>query len=170
MLGTLGALLAALTCKEEEEEEEQALASRPLHQHQHPFPFVLLMAALLCALLSPPGVSAVTVVTQRPPVVRLTTGETANIDCNLGSVTNRVAEWLKQTPGGIPQFVLHFHKDWADRSKKAVYGPGFSSPHFTSTCQSKTDCRLIINNVEAGDSAVYYCHVWDPSATEYVPQ
>jgi len=96
--------------------------------------------------------------------------ETANIDCNLESVTGYTALWLKQTPGGIPQFVLHFHKTWADRSKKAEYGPGFSSPHFTSTCQSNTDCRLIINNVEAGDSAVYYCYTWDDSAQEYVPQ
>uniref|UniRef100_A0A8C4ZS04 Ig-like domain-containing protein n=1 Tax=Gadus morhua TaxID=8049 RepID=A0A8C4ZS04_GADMO len=45
------------------------------------------------------------------------------------------------------------------------YGPGFSAPHFTSTCQSYSDCRLIINNVEEGDSAVYYCHTWDDSAS-----
>ena len=128
------------------------------------------MATLLSALLSPPGVSAVTVVTQQPPVVSLGTGETATFDCNLGIVTNGFANWLKQTPGGIPQFVLYFHKDWADASKLAVYGAGFSSPHFTSTCQSKTDCRLIITNVEAGDSAVYYCFVWDDTAKENVPQ
>jgi len=176
MLGTLGALLTALTCKEEEEEEEEeeeALASRPLHQHQHPFPFVLLMAALLCALLSPPGVSAVTVVTQRPPVVRLTTGETANIDCNLGNVTNYTTGWLKQTPGGIPQFVMHIYmgEDMGENiSKMVMYNAIFSPPHFESTCQSKTDCRLIINDVEAGDSAVYYCYTWDDTAKETVPQ
>lgn len=128
------------------------------------------MAALLSALLSPPGVSAVAVVTQQPPVVRLTTGEKATIDCNLGTITDRLACWLKQTPGGIPQFVMTFHKTWADTSKPAVYGPGFSSPHVTSTCPSKTDCSLIIDNVEAGDSAVYYCYAWDNNATELVPQ
>uniref|UniRef100_A0A8C4Z5W1 Ig-like domain-containing protein n=1 Tax=Gadus morhua TaxID=8049 RepID=A0A8C4Z5W1_GADMO len=108
--------------------------------------------SLLSALLSPPGVSAVTVLTQ-PSVVTLTRRETASIDCNMGSITDQSARWYKQIPGGVPQFVLHFHRIWTN----VRYGPGFSAPHFTSTCQSYSDCRLIINNVEEGDSAVYYC-------------
>ena len=107
-----------------------------------------------------------TVVTQQPSVVTLTRGETASIDCNLGSVNKSRAIWYKQIPGGVPQYVLCLFHDWTD----VKYGAGFSSPHFTSTCQSKSDCRLIITNVEDGDSAVYYCHTWDNSAKELVSQ
>ncbi|XP_070703608.1 immunoglobulin lambda-1 light chain-like isoform X2 [Pempheris klunzingeri] len=116
-----------------------------------------LMAALTC-------VSGVTVVTQKPPVVTLRKGETANMDCNLGTVTNSDARWYKQIPGGVPQFVLGFYHGWSS----PTYGSGFSSPKFTSTHQSKSDYRLTINSVEEGDSAVYYCSTWDSSAKEEV--
>uniref|UniRef100_A0A3B4UH82 Ig-like domain-containing protein n=1 Tax=Seriola dumerili TaxID=41447 RepID=A0A3B4UH82_SERDU len=69
------------------------------------------------------------------------------------------ARWYKQTPGGVPQYILFFYH--GDRS--AFYGYGFYSPKFTSNHQSTSDYRLIINNVEEGDSAVYYCHTWDDS-------
>ncbi|CAL8274142.1 unnamed protein product [Lota lota] len=130
----------------------------PLHTDNMLGTLCSLLAALTC-------VSAVAVVTQ-PSDVTLTTGETASIDCNLGSVTDSTARWYKQIPGGVPQFVLHFHQTWTD----VKYGSGFSAPHFTSTCQSKSDCCLIINNVEEGDSAVYHCLTWDGSAKENVSQ
>ncbi|XP_056431731.1 immunoglobulin lambda-1 light chain-like [Gadus chalcogrammus] len=123
------------------------------------------MLGTLCSLLAAlTCVSAVTVVTQQPSVVTLTRGESASIDCNLGSVTDQSARWCKQIPGGVPQYMLRFRHTWTD----VKYGSGFSSPHFTSTSQSGTDYRLIINNVEEGDSAVYYCHTWDSSAKEWV--
>uniref|UniRef100_A0A671X772 Ig-like domain-containing protein n=1 Tax=Sparus aurata TaxID=8175 RepID=A0A671X772_SPAAU len=103
-----------------------------------------------------------TVVTQKPPVVTLRRGETATMDCNLGTVTDSYAWWYKQIPGGVPQFVLCFHHSWGS----IHYGSGFSSPKFTSTHQSESDYRLIINNVEEGDSAVYYCTTWDNSVKE----
>lgn len=112
-----------------------------------------------------PGVSGVTVVTQKP-VVAVTTGETVSIDCNLGTVTDRVARWYKQIPGGVPQFVLYYHHSHSS----PTYGTGFSSPKFTSTHQSTTDYRLTIKNIEEGDSAVYYCNTWDDSVNEYVSQ
>nr|XP_046272241.1 immunoglobulin lambda-1 light chain-like isoform X9 [Scatophagus argus] len=115
-----------------------------------------LIAALTC-------VSGVTVLTQKPPVVTLRTGETATMDCNLGTVDN-TARWYKQIPGGVPQYVLSFHHGWSSPD----YGSGFSSPKFTSTHQSKSDYRLIINNVEEGDSAVYYCQTYDSSVDEWV--
>ncbi|KAL7378000.1 hypothetical protein ABVT39_007232 [Epinephelus coioides] len=111
------------------------------------------------------SVSGVTVVTQKPPVVTLRKGETATMDCNLGTVTD-AARWYKQIPGGVPQYVLHFYHTWSSPG----YGSGFSSPKFTSTHQSTSDYRLIINNVEEGDSAVYYCNTWDDSAKEHVSQ
>ncbi|KAM3835895.1 immunoglobulin lambda-1 light chain-like [Diretmus argenteus] len=116
-----------------------------------------LIAALTC-------VSGVTVVTQKPPVVALRTGETATMDCNLGTVTNYRAVWYKQVPGGVPQYVLRFYHGHSS----ADYGSGFSSPKFTSNHQSTSDYRLIINNVEEGDSAVYYCQTWDTSVNQIV--
>ncbi|XP_043956114.1 immunoglobulin lambda-1 light chain-like [Gambusia affinis] len=115
-----------------------------------------LITALTC-------VSGATVLTQKPPIVTVRKGETATMDCNLGSVDNTVY-WYKQIPGGAPQWVLYFHRSHSAPS----YGSGFSSPRFTSTHRSTTDYRLIINNVEEQDSAVYYCKTWDNSAKEFV--
>nr|XP_046272228.1 immunoglobulin lambda-1 light chain-like isoform X3 [Scatophagus argus] len=123
------------------------------------------MLGTLCSLITAlTCVSGVTVVTQKPPVVSLRTGETATMDCNLGTVTDREAVWYKQIPGGVPQFVLFFYHSFSS----PIYGSGFSSPKFTSTHQSQSDYRLIINNVEEGDSAVYYCQTWDNSASAAV--
>uniref|UniRef100_A0A669FC23 Ig-like domain-containing protein n=2 Tax=Oreochromis niloticus TaxID=8128 RepID=A0A669FC23_ORENI len=122
------------------------------------------MLVTLCALITAlTCVSGVTVLTQKP-VLSVRKGETATMDCNLGTVTNYAAAWHKQIPGGSPQFVLYFyHSD-----SSPGYGSGFSSPKFTSTHQSTTDYRLIIKNVEEGDSAVYYCQTWDGSANSGV--
>ncbi|XP_078017389.1 immunoglobulin lambda-1 light chain-like isoform X2 [Epinephelus lanceolatus] len=123
------------------------------------------MLGTLCTLITAlTCVSGVTVVTQKPPVVTLRKGETATMDCNLGTVTGYEAVWYKQIPGGVPQYVLRFHHTYSSPR----YGSGFSSPKFTSNHQSTTDYRLIINNVEEGDSAVYYCATWDGSANEAV--
>nr|ADD81222.1 immunoglobulin light chain [Larimichthys crocea] len=123
------------------------------------------MLGTLCTLITAlTCVSGVTVVTQKPPVVTLRKGETATMDCNLGTVTGYQAVWYKQIPGGVPQFVLYFHHSHSS----PTYGSGFSSPKFTSTHQSQSDYRLIINNVEEGDSAVYYCETWDSSVNEIV--
>ncbi|XP_030591160.1 immunoglobulin lambda-1 light chain-like isoform X1 [Archocentrus centrarchus] len=122
------------------------------------------MLVTLCALITAlTCVSGVTVVTQKP-VVSVRRGETATMDCNLGTVTDSAARWYKQIPGGVPQFVLSMKHSWSS----PTYGSGFSSPKFTSTHQSRSDYRLIINNVEEGDSAVYYCKTWDSSVNEYV--
>ncbi|XP_023204339.1 immunoglobulin lambda-1 light chain-like isoform X1 [Xiphophorus maculatus] len=119
--------------------------------------FFTLITALTC-------VRGATVLTQKPPVLTVRKGETATMDCNLGSVSNSGVRWYKQIPGGVPQWVLYFYYS----SGSPSYGSGFSSPRFTSTHQSKSDYRLIINNVEEQDSAVYYCKTWDSSVNEYV--
>ncbi|KAG9337897.1 hypothetical protein JZ751_027550 [Albula glossodonta] len=74
------------------------------------------------------NVSGVTVVTQKPPVLTLSKGQMATMDCNLGTVTNSAARWYKQAPGSVPQFVLYFHHSHST----PTYGTGFSSNHFTS--------------------------------------
>ncbi|XP_060768996.1 immunoglobulin lambda-1 light chain-like [Neoarius graeffei] len=123
------------------------------------------MLPALCSLLTALScVSGVTVVTQKPPVLTLTQGQTATMDCNLGTVNNSAARWYKQVPGGVPQYILRRYHE----QSSPVYGSGFSSPKFTSTHSSKSDYNLIISNVEVGDSAVYYCETWDSSAKEEV--
>uniref|UniRef100_A0A668VPQ9 Ig-like domain-containing protein n=1 Tax=Oreochromis aureus TaxID=47969 RepID=A0A668VPQ9_OREAU len=109
-------------------------------------------------------VSGVTVLTQKPPVLSVRKGETATMDCNLGTVDNYVY-WYKQIPGGVPQFVLYFYHSWSSPS----YGSGFSSSKFTSTHQSTSDYRLIIKNVEEGDSAIYYCSSLPPPVLTVFP-
>ncbi|KAM6966194.1 immunoglobulin lambda-1 light chain-like [Tautogolabrus adspersus] len=123
------------------------------------------MLGTLCTLITAlTCVSAVTLVTQKPPVVTLSRGETATMDCNLGTVTNSAARWYKQIPGGVPQYILRNHRSYSSPQ----YGSGFSSPKFTSTHQTQTDYRLIISTVEERDSAVYYCSTWDGSVSENV--
>ncbi|XP_060882498.1 immunoglobulin lambda-1 light chain-like isoform X1 [Labrus mixtus] len=123
------------------------------------------MLGTLCTLITAlTCVSAVTLVTQKPPVVTLRRGETATMDCNLGTVTNSGARWYKQIPGGVPQYIIFFYHG----DSSPFYGSGFSSPKFTSTHQSQSDYRLIISTVEERDSAVYYCSTWDGSVNEYV--
>ncbi|KAK9535161.1 hypothetical protein VZT92_007561 [Zoarces viviparus] len=124
------------------------------------------MLGILCTLITAlTCVSGVTVVTQKP-VVTVRRGETATMDCNLGTVTGSAARWYKQIRGGVPQFVLYFHRS----SSSPTYGSGFSSPKFASTHQSTTDYRLIINTIEEGDSAVYYCQTWDDSVKQHISQ
>ncbi|XP_067332127.1 immunoglobulin lambda-1 light chain-like isoform X2 [Channa argus] len=123
------------------------------------------MLGTLCSLITAlTCVSGVTVVTQKPPVVSVGKGNIVTMDCNLGTVTGSAARWYKQIPGRAPQFVLLYHHSYSS----PTYGSGFSSPKFTSTHQSQSDYRLIINNVEDGDSAVYYCNTWDSSANQWV--
>ncbi|XP_077067805.1 immunoglobulin lambda-1 light chain-like [Siphateles boraxobius] len=122
------------------------------------------MITIICAFFTLlTCVSGVTVVTQSP-LITVNKGETVKLDCNLGTVTNSEARWYKQTPGGVPQYVLRFYHSWSSPE----YGSGFSAPKFTSTHSSKSDYSLIISNVDVGDSAVYYCHTWDSSASESV--
>uniref|UniRef100_A0AAZ1XTB0 Immunoglobulin V-set domain-containing protein n=1 Tax=Oreochromis aureus TaxID=47969 RepID=A0AAZ1XTB0_OREAU len=111
------------------------------------------MLVTLCALITAlTCVSGVTVLTQKP-VLSVRKGQTATMDCNLGTVTD-AARWYKQIPGGVPQYVLNMYHSWGSPN----YGSGFSSPKFMSTHQSTSDYRLIIKNVEEADSAVYYYH------------
>ncbi|XP_037400906.1 immunoglobulin lambda-1 light chain-like isoform X4 [Pygocentrus nattereri] len=122
------------------------------------------MLPALCSLFTALScVSGVTVVTQKPPVLTPTKGETTTMHCNLGTVTSSAARWYKQVPGEAPQYVLRNYHGWSSPE----YGSGFSSPKFTSTHSSQSDYTLIISNVEVGDSAVYYCHTWDSSAAVF---
>ncbi len=105
-------------------------------------------------------------VTQNPPVLTLSKGQTATLDCNLDTNTDSAARWYKQIYGGVPQFVLVFYHP----NSSPTYGSGYSSPKFNSNHKTKSDYRLIVSNVDVDDSAVYYCYTWDSSAKEDVSQ
>ncbi|KAL6476940.1 hypothetical protein MHYP_G00154390 [Metynnis hypsauchen] len=103
------------------------------------------MLPALCSLFTALScVSGVTVVTQKPPVLTATKGEKTTMHCNLGTVTGSAARWYKQVPGEAPQYVLYNHHSYSS----PYYGSGFSSPKFTSTCSTNSDCSVIISNVE----------------------
>uniref|UniRef100_A0A3Q2DG94 Ig-like domain-containing protein n=1 Tax=Cyprinodon variegatus TaxID=28743 RepID=A0A3Q2DG94_CYPVA len=109
------------------------------------------MLGTLCSLITALTCNGVTVVTQKPSVLTVRKGETATMDCNLGTVTNSEARWYRQIPGGVPLYMLRIYHGWSSPR----YDTGFPS--------STTDYRLIINNIEEGDSAVYYCQTLDDS-------
>uniref|UniRef100_A0A3P8S2T8 Ig-like domain-containing protein n=1 Tax=Amphiprion percula TaxID=161767 RepID=A0A3P8S2T8_AMPPE len=125
------------------------------------------MLVTLCTLISTlTCVSGVTVVTQKPPIMTVRTGETASMDCNLGTVTESAARWYKQIPGGVPHFVLVYYHGWYS----VTYGSGFSSSKHTSNYQKESGYDFIIYNVEEEDSAVYFCVTWDGSVNMFVSQ
>ncbi|KAL1277664.1 hypothetical protein QQF64_024337 [Cirrhinus molitorella] len=125
------------------------------------------MLIKLCFLITAwTCVSGVIVVTQNPPVLTLSKGQTATLDCNLDTVTDSGARWYKQINEGVPQFVLVFYHS----NSAPTYGSGYSSPKFNSNHKTKSDYSLIINNVDVDDSAVYYCQTWDSSAKENISQ
>uniref|UniRef100_A0A671N7T7 Ig-like domain-containing protein n=1 Tax=Sinocyclocheilus anshuiensis TaxID=1608454 RepID=A0A671N7T7_9TELE len=125
------------------------------------------MLIKLCLLITAcTCVSGAVVVTQNPPVLTLSKGQMATLDCNLATITNSAARWYKQIHGGVPQFVLYFHHS----NTSPTYGSGYSSPKFNSNHKTKSDYSLIISNVDVDDSAVYYCKTWDSSVSEYVSQ
>uniref|UniRef100_A0A3Q1EWJ2 Immunoglobulin V-set domain-containing protein n=1 Tax=Acanthochromis polyacanthus TaxID=80966 RepID=A0A3Q1EWJ2_9TELE len=95
----------------------------------------------LCASVA--EVDAVIVLTQTPAVHTVSAGQEAVL--NIEKYYGNWVRWYKQVPGGAPQFVVGFR--FSDTSLN--FG-------FTSTHQSQSDYRLIISNVEEGDSAVYY--------------
>ncbi|KAJ8344745.1 hypothetical protein SKAU_G00289380 [Synaphobranchus kaupii] len=115
------------------------------------------MLGTLCTLITVLScVSGQTLLTQKPSMLSLTKGQTATLDCNIGPVDTYNIYWYKQVPGSAPQFVLYFYRTHGS----PTYGAGFSSSRFTSRAQSNTAYQLLITNVEAGDSAVYYCEKW----------
>ncbi len=111
------------------------------------------------------GVSGVTEVTQSPPLITVSKGETLSLVCNTGGSTDG-ARWYKQVTGEAPQFILNSYHGWSSPK----YGSGFSSSKFTVSYPTKSDCHLSVSNVDVDDSGVYYCHTWDDSAKEHVSQ
>uniref|UniRef100_A0A8C4SIV0 Ig-like domain-containing protein n=2 Tax=Erpetoichthys calabaricus TaxID=27687 RepID=A0A8C4SIV0_ERPCA len=125
------------------------------------------MLVVLCCLALWVTYSSGQKVLTQPAIVSLGLRKTATLDCNVQRDENYVS-WLKQVPGSPPQHILRFYHS---NSAPDEYGTGFSSSRFTSKAKSnKIDYQLIISDVEASDSAVYYCYTWDSSVSAWVSQ
>ncbi|KAI4899642.1 hypothetical protein NFI96_029163 [Prochilodus magdalenae] len=111
------------------------------------------------------GVSSQRVLTQTPSV-QTDRSKTVTMDCNIAKDEGNSVYWYKHIPQSGPQFVLRQRS----AGTPTLHGDGFSSSRFTSKASSSIDYQLIISNVEAGDSAVYYCATWDDSASVSVSQ
>ncbi|XP_076852905.1 immunoglobulin lambda-1 light chain-like isoform X2 [Brachyhypopomus gauderio] len=109
------------------------------------------------------GVSSQKVVTQTPSVLT-DKGQTVTLNCNVAKDDNRYVSWYKQIPQAAPQFILRFYHS---HSSPDLYGD-FPAQRFTSKASSDINYQLIISDVEAGDSAMYYCGTWDSSVRQAV--
>ncbi|XP_072918457.1 immunoglobulin lambda-1 light chain-like [Hemitrygon akajei] len=105
-----------------------------------------------------PGILAVPVLNQTPVSGPVSTGQTARLECRIqnGNVGSYVFEWDRHRPGKRPEGVI---KDWANNI--ICRGPGITDRFQTSRDTSTNSHILTIVNLEPGDSATYYCRVWD---------
>uniref|UniRef100_A0A3Q1EK04 Ig-like domain-containing protein n=1 Tax=Acanthochromis polyacanthus TaxID=80966 RepID=A0A3Q1EK04_9TELE len=125
------------------------------------------MLRILCSLIvALTYVDAVIVLTQTPAVHTVSTGQEVVLNCNIQRDDGNVVSWYKQKPNETPQYILYFYHSDSSPS----FGTGFSSDRFNSKASSSVDYQLIIKQTEEGDSAVYYCSVWDDSASAAVSQ
>uniref|UniRef100_A0A8C4SGG9 Ig-like domain-containing protein n=1 Tax=Erpetoichthys calabaricus TaxID=27687 RepID=A0A8C4SGG9_ERPCA len=102
-----------------------------------------------------------------PAATSINLGDTATLGCNIQNNEGNSVRWMKHVPGIPPQYILRFLHSW---NTPKYYGTKFSSSRFTSKAQNKNDYQLIISNVEASDTAVYYCYNWDSSGSAGVSQ
>ncbi|KAM4531024.1 immunoglobulin lambda-1 light chain-like [Odontesthes bonariensis] len=123
------------------------------------------MLGTLCTLITAlTSVDAAVMLTQTPAVHTVSTGQEVVLNCNIEKNYNNYVGWYKQSPGGVPQYVLRFrHSD-----SSLIFGAGFSADRFNSKSSSNIEFQFIIKRAEAGDSAQYFCQTWDDSAAEAV--
>ncbi|XP_029294539.1 immunoglobulin lambda-1 light chain-like [Cottoperca gobio] len=123
------------------------------------------MLGTLCTLITAlTYVDAVIVLTQTPAVHTVSTGQQVVLNCNVQRDFGNYVSWYKQVPGEAPQYVLRFHHSHSSPG----FGSGFSSDRFNSKSSSNIDYQFIIKRAEAGDSAQYFCEMWDDSASAAV--
>ncbi|XP_069784647.1 immunoglobulin lambda-1 light chain-like [Narcine bancroftii] len=101
----------------------------------------------------------------QPPSVSVNAGSSATLECNIGTKDSYYLSFYKQTPGTHLQWILYHYYSYGTPS----YGPGFNSNRFTANGNSEgTVYRLIINQVEVNDAAVYYCGKWFSTSNTFV--
>ncbi|XP_072916053.1 immunoglobulin lambda-1 light chain-like [Hemitrygon akajei] len=118
-------------------------------------PVLQLLWALMVHL---PGILAVPVLNQTPVSGPVSAGQTARLECRIqnGNVAGSYIGWDRHRPGRRPEGVI------ADTSGNSIYrGPGITERFQPSRDTSTNSLILIIGSLEPGDSAVYYCRMWD---------
>uniref|UniRef100_A0A3Q1G256 Ig-like domain-containing protein n=1 Tax=Acanthochromis polyacanthus TaxID=80966 RepID=A0A3Q1G256_9TELE len=119
-----------------------------------------LIIVFLCASVA--DVDAVIVLTQTPAVHTVSAGQEVVLNCNIQRDDSQYVSWYKQKPSGTPQYIPYFYRSHSS--------PNFGTDRFNSKAASSLDYQFIIKQTEEGDSAVYYCSVWDTSAQQTVSQ
>ncbi|XP_072916048.1 immunoglobulin lambda-1 light chain-like [Hemitrygon akajei] len=125
-------------------------------------PVLHLLWALMVHL---PGILAVPVLNQTPVSGPVSAGQTARLECRIqnGNVAGSYIGWDRHRPGRRPEGVI------ASTSGNSIYrGPGITERFQLSRDASSNSHILTIGSLELGDSAVYYCRMWD-SAWFYGP-
>ncbi|XP_059834697.1 immunoglobulin lambda-1 light chain-like [Hypanus sabinus] len=125
-------------------------------------PVLHLLWALVVHL---PGILAVPVLNQNPVSGPVSAGQTARLECRIqnGKVAGTYIGWDRHHPGRRPEGVI------GHRSDNSIFrGPGITERFQPSRDTSTNSHILTIGSLEPGDSAVYYCRVWD-SAWFYGP-
>ncbi|XP_072916054.1 immunoglobulin lambda-1 light chain-like [Hemitrygon akajei] len=118
-------------------------------------PVLHLLWALMVHL---PGMLAVPVLNQTPVSGPVSAGQTARLECRIqnGNVGNYGFRWDRHCPGKRPEGVIYH-----SASNTIYRGPGITERFQPSRDTSANSHILTIGNLEPGDSAVYYCRVWE---------
>ncbi|XP_072916059.1 immunoglobulin lambda-1 light chain-like [Hemitrygon akajei] len=118
-------------------------------------PVLLLLLALMVHL---PGILAVVILNQTPVSGPVSAGQTARLECRIqnGNVGSYDAAWDRHRPGKRPEGVIYH-----GTSNTIYRGPGITERFQPSRDTSANSHILTIGNLEPGDSAVYYCTVWE---------
>ncbi|XP_059834694.1 immunoglobulin lambda-1 light chain-like [Hypanus sabinus] len=118
-------------------------------------PVLHLLWALMVHL---PGILAVPVLNQTLVSGPVSAGQTARLECRMqnGNVGSYVFEWDRHRPGKRPEGVI---KHWANNIIRR--GPGITERFQPSRDTFTNSHILTIGKLEPGDSAVYYCRVWE---------
>ncbi|XP_072916049.1 immunoglobulin lambda-1 light chain-like [Hemitrygon akajei] len=105
-----------------------------------------------------PGMLAVPVLDQTPVSGPVSGGQTARLQCRIqnGNVGSYEFGWHRHRPGKRPEELIRH------TTGNSIYrGPGITERFQPSRDTSANSHILTIGNLEPGDSAVYYCTVWE---------
>ncbi|XP_078097086.1 immunoglobulin kappa light chain-like [Mustelus asterias] len=106
------------------------------------------------------SVLAVPVLNQSPISDPVSAGETIRLNCGMqiGNLASYYVNWYRQRPGDATVWVLH-----ENAAGGIARSPGFTDRFQPYRDKSGNNFILTIRSLEPGDSAVYYCQVWDSS-------
>ncbi|XP_072132590.1 immunoglobulin lambda-1 light chain-like [Mobula birostris] len=119
------------------------------------FPILHLLWALMVHL---PGILAVAVLNQTPVSSPVSAGQTARLECRIrnGNVGSYTFVWDRHRPGKTPEGVIYHRTD------NTIYRIVGIPDRFQPSRDTSADSHILtIGRLEPGDSAVYYCRVWE---------